>query len=174
MTILHDVRTPLITALMSVTILILSGTATSKEEPKKDLEILTVMTSPSVCIGAELLSIRIVIANRSREAVELDMSRLSTTAGFVALVDTTEMKFRTQTLAVNSDSVGKPSASATTLLPPNGFLEKDLQFPIRDSFFAQAGFYRLNLSSSVRVGRLSFSRDVLSSSSAIFELRACR
>jgi hypothetical protein len=158
---------------MVVSILGSSQTATPKEESKGDVEILAVMNSPSACIGAEHLSVRIIVTNRGGGPIELDESRLSTTVGFVALIDTTEMKFRTQTLGVNSDPVGKPKPPTVTQLSPNGFFERDIQLPIRDPFFSQAGFYRLNLSSSVRVGQSTHSHDVFSSSSAIFELRAC-
>jgi hypothetical protein len=173
MAILHYVRIPLLAMSMFVAASGQSQTATAKEEPKGDVEILAVMNGSSMCIGTERLNVRIVITNRGSEPVELDVSSLSTTAGFMALIDTTEMKFRTQTLGVNSDPVGKPKPPAATQLPPNGFFERDIQLPIRDPFFSRAGFYRLNLSSSVRVGQASHSRDVFSSSSAIFELRAC-
>ena len=173
MTILRNISVPLLAMFMVVTVSGPSQTAAGKEEPKEGLEILAVMDNPSVCIGTEHLGVRIVVTNKGGEPVELDVSRLSTTVGFVALIDTTEMKFRTQTLGVNSDPVGKPRPPATTVLPPNGFFERDIQLPIRDPFFSQAGFYRLNLSSSVRVGQSAHSHDVFSSSSAIFELRAC-
>jgi hypothetical protein len=48
-----------------------------------------------------------------------------------------------------------------------------MEIPINGPFFSHAGFYKLNLSSSVRVNRLSQSSDLFSSDSAIFELRAC-
>jgi hypothetical protein len=173
MAILHYVRIPLLAMFMFFAASGQSQTATVKEEPKGDVEILAVMNGSSMCIGANSLNVRIVITNRGSEPVELDVSRLSTTVGFMALIDTTEMKFRTQTLGVNTDPVGKPKPPAVTQLPPSGFFERDIQLPIRDPFFSQAGFYRLNLSSSVRVGQASHSHDVFSSSSAIFELRAC-
>jgi hypothetical protein len=173
MTILQYARISLIIAFMAVSVSALSQSATSKEGPKGDLEILAVMNSPSVCVGTDHLSVRIMITNKSKEPLQLDVSGLSTTIGFVALIDTAEMKFRTQTLGVNGDPVGKPIPAATTVLLPNSFFEREIQLPIRDPFFSQAGYYRLNLSSSVRVGQPSHPHDVFSSSSAIFELRAC-
>jgi hypothetical protein len=173
MTILQYLRISLIAAFMAVTVSALSQTAAAKEGPKGDLEILAVMNRPSVCVGTDHLSVRIMITNKGEEPVQLDVSRLSTTVGFIALIDTTEMKFRSQTLGVNSDPVGKPIPPATTVLLPNGFFEREIHLPIHDPFFSRAGYYRLNLSSSVRVGRSPRSHDVFSSSSAIFELRAC-
>jgi hypothetical protein len=173
MTIRHYVRISLVAMSLMVATSVQSQSAPVKEEPNGGLEILAVMNSPSVCVGTDHLSVRIVVTNRSGEPVELDTSRLSTTAGFVALIDTTEMKFRTQTLGVNSDPVGKARPSAMVQLPSKGFFEQEIHLPIRDQFFSQAGFYRLNLSSSVRLGPSAQSHDVFSSSSAIFELRAC-
>lgn len=171
MTILRYVRVSL--AAMFVVVAVSGASQSTTAKPNEQLEILAVMNSPSVCVGAANLSVRIVVTNTGEAPVELDVSRLSTTAGFVALIDTTEMKFRSQTLGVNSDPIGKASPSAMILLPPKGFFEKEINLPIGDPFFSQAGFYRLNLSSSVRAGQSSRSRDVFSSSSAIFELRAC-
>jgi hypothetical protein len=173
MSISRYISVPLLGMFMVVTFTGLSQTEVGKGESKEGLGIFAVMDSPSACIGTEHLGVRLVLTNKGREPVELDVSRLSTTVGFIALIDTTEMKFRTQTLGVNSDPVGKPSPSATIALPPNGFFERDIQLPIRDPFFSQAGFYRLNLSSSVRAGQSPHSHEVVSSSSAIFELRAC-
>ena len=152
----------------------LSQIATTKEQqPNGNLEVFAVMNSASVCMGTDHLSVHIVITNKSGEPVELDISRLSTTAGFVALIDTTDMHFRTETLGMNSDPVGKAGQPAITLLPPKGFFEREIHLRLRDPFFSRVGFYRLNLSSSVRVGQSSHPRDVFSSSSTIFELRAC-
>lgn len=174
MTIQRCVRISLATMFIVVATSMQAQSAPVKEEPTGGLEILAVIYSPSVCVGTDHLSVRIVVTNKGRESVEVDTRRLSTTAGFVALIDTTEMKFRTQTLGVNIDPVGEARPRALVQLPSKGFFEQEIHLPMHDPFFSQAGFYRLNLSSSVRVGPSAQSHDVFSSSSAIFELRGCK
>lgn len=173
MTIPRYISVPLLAMFMVVTVSGLSQTKGGKGEQKEGLEILAVMDNPSLCIGTEHLGIRIVVTNKGREPVELDVSRLSTTGGFVALIDTTEMKFRHQTFSSSYDFIGHAPRPSITTLAPNGFFEKDIEIPIRDLFFSREGLYKLNLSSSVRAGQPPHSHDVFSSSSAIFELRAC-
>lgn len=164
-------RIPLLSMFTLVTLLVPSQPTAAK--PGEDLAIVAFINDPSVCIGAPHFSMRILVVNRGGETVEVEGSSLSTTAGFVALIDTTEMKFRNQMLSTNGDPVGRASPSSVAVLPPKGFWEKEIEIPIHGTFFAQAGFYRLNLSASVRAGPPSHPRDVFSSSSAILELRNC-
>jgi hypothetical protein len=145
---------------------------TPKDLPKDDLEIFAILQNPSACKGAENLRVEVIVTNRGEVPVGLDISRLSTTIGFLALVDTTEMKFRHEAFSSSYDPVQAPSPSITTL-PPNGFFRRDMEIPINSSFFSRAGFYKVNLSSVVRVNQSSQSRDLYGSSTAIFELRAC-
>jgi len=150
-----------------------SSAGTPKEEPKESVEIFSYLSSPSVCVGTEHLKVRIVVTNSGGIPVNLDISRLSTTVGFVALFDITEMKFRHESFSSIYDPIGQTPQPQITALSPKGFFEKDIEVPINSPFFSRAGFYKLNLSSSVRVNRLSQSSDLFSSDSAIFELRAC-
>jgi hypothetical protein len=173
MTIGRYVRISLIAMCMVVATSVLSQNGSSKEEPNRGVEILALMNSPSVCLGADHLSVRLVVTNQGREPVDLDVSRLSTTGGFLALIDTTEMKFRHQTFSSSYDFIGHAPRPSITTLAPNGFFEKDIEIPIRDPFFSREGLYKLSLSSSVRLGPSAQSHDVFSSSSTIFELRAC-
>lgn len=172
MTIPRYISVALLAIFMIVTVSGLSQTTVGKGEPKEGLEILAVLDNPSVCIGTEHLGVRIVITNKGRKPVDLDVSRLSTTGGFLALIDTTEMKFRHQTFSSSYDFIGHAPRPSITTVVPNGFFEREIHLPIHDPFFSQAGYYRLNLSSSVRVGSAA-AHDVFSSSSAIFELRDC-
>lgn len=173
MTIQHCIRISLTAAFIFIATFVLSQSTRGKEEPKGDLEILAAMDSPSVCLGTDYLGVRIMVTNKGGEPVDLDVSSLSTTAGFVALIDTTEMKFRSEALGISGDPIGhvKP---ARVLLPPKGFFEKEVRLPIRNAFFNHEGYYRLLLSSFVRVGQASRAHDVLSSDNAmIFELQTC-
>lgn len=144
-----------------------------KEAQKQDLEIIAILRNPSVCIGTENLHVQVLITNQGEVPADLDISRLSTTAGFVALIDITEMKFRHESFSSIYDPIGKAPASQIAALPPKGFFERDMEIPIDGPFFSHAGFYKLNLSSSVRVSMPSQSSDLFSSNSAIFELRVC-
>jgi hypothetical protein len=114
-----------------------------------------------------------MVVNKGADAVDLDVSRFSTTAGFVALINTTEMQFRSQTFGNSADPIGKAKQATIIQLPPRGFYDQEVRFSIRDAFFNQAGFYQLNLASSVRVGQGKQAHDVFSSNSVIFDLRPC-
>ncbi len=144
-----------------------------KEARKQDLAIIAILKDPSSCIGAENLHVQVLVTNRGEVAVDLDSSRFSTTAGFVALIDITEMKFRRESLSSNYDPIGPDPAPRLTALRSKEYFEKDIEIPINGPFFSQAGFYRLNLSTSVRVNRATQSSDLFSSNSMIFELRSC-
>jgi hypothetical protein len=144
-----------------------------KETRKQDLDIIAILRNPSVCIGTENLHIQVLITNQGEVPADLDISRLSTTAGFVALIDITEMKFRHESFSSIYDPIGQAPPPQITALPPKGFFERDMEIPINGPFFSHAGFYKLNLSSSVRMNRPSQSSDLFSTDSAIFELRAC-
>jgi hypothetical protein len=146
---------------------------TPKEARKQDIEIIAILRNPSVCIGTENLHIQVLVTNRGEVPVDLDISRLSTTVGFVALIDITEMKFRHESFSSIFDPIGKAQPPQIAALPPKGFFEKEMEIPINGPFFSHAGFYKLNLSSSVRVNMSSQSSDLFSSDGAIFELRAC-
>jgi hypothetical protein len=159
--------------MMSTSLLGSSQEGTPKETPKQGLEIVAILRNPSVCIGTENLHVQVLVTNRGEVPVDLDTGRLSTTVGFVALIDTTEMKFRHESFSSIYDPIGEAPPPQITALPPKGFFEREMEVPIKGPFFSHAGFYKLNLSSSVRVNRPSQSSDVFSSDSAIVELRAC-
>ncbi|HEY1809166.1 MAG TPA: hypothetical protein VGG42_11430 [Acidobacteriaceae bacterium] len=173
MTILHSVRILLCSALAVATTAGFSQGVSAKTEPGGDVEIVATMSNPSACVGADYLSVRIMVVNKGADAVDLDVSRLSTTAGFVALINTTEMQFRAQSLGSSADPIGKAKQTTIIQLPPRGFYDQEVRFSIHDVFFNQAGFYNLNLASSIRVGQDKQAHDVFSSNSLIFELRPC-
>jgi hypothetical protein len=151
-----------------------SQTVKSEEAATEKVEILSILRDPSPCIGTDHLKVSIMVVNDGSEPLTIDASRLSTTMGFIALINTTEMKFRTETHGSSLDPIGNAHPVLPKTLIAKGFFVKDIDVPIRDPFFNQAGFYKLNLSSSIRVDQPSGSRDVYSSSSAIIELRACK
>jgi hypothetical protein len=159
--------------MMSTSLPGLSRGGPPEEARQQDIEISAILKNPSVCIGTENLHVQVLVTNRREVPVDLDISRLSTTIGFVALVDITVMKFRHESFSLIYDPIGQAPPPQISALPPKGFFKKDLEIPIKGEFFNRAGFYKLNLSSSVHVSGPSQSSDVFSSDSAIFELRAC-
>ena len=106
---------------------------------QQDFEIIAILRNPSVCIGTENLHVQVLVANQGEASVDLDVSRLSTTAGFVALVDITEMKFRHDSFSSVYDPIGPaPPARVTTLLP-KGLFKRDMEIPINSPFFRSRG-----------------------------------
>ena len=163
----------LVLVVMSASLPGSSQGGTPKEAQKQDIEIVAILKSPSACIGTDNLHVQVLIRNKGESPVDLDISRFSTTVGFIALIDITEMKFRHESFSSIYDPIGQAPPPQITVLAAKGFFERDMEIPINGPFFSHAGFYKLNLSSSVRVNRLSQSSDLFSSDSAIFELRAC-
>ena len=146
---------------------------TPDQTPKEDLEIFALLRSPEACIGADHLSARIIVINRGEVPVELDLSRLSLTFGFVALIDIAEMKFRHEAFSSSYDRIGQAPPAVIAKLPAHGFLERGIEIPFHSAPTDHAGFYKINISSSVRVNQTTGYRDVFASSGAIFELHSC-
>lgn len=139
----------------------------------QNISILVALRDPSICIAEERLRLSVLILNESDHPATLDVGRLSSTVSFSALIDTTQMKFRTESHGSNSDPIGSGPRSSQTVLPSKAFLRREIEIPLRDSFFARAGFYSIFIATSLPALTGEQSSPVYASNTEIFELKAC-
>jgi hypothetical protein len=141
--------------------------------PSKGIEVRVILRTSSVCSGSSAVPGEVIVVNRTDSPVTLDVSGFTMAFGYVALIDTGNMKRRLEGLAVQQDLMGPRKSKTQVLLQPREAYVSGFDFPLKGPFFKANGFYRLNVSSSLPVNSESKTETVSASNDAVFEIKSC-
>lgn len=137
---------------------------------KPSIRIETVLENPVVCRTAGSLHLRLTLLNEGSEDVIIDSNRLSYTAGFIALIDTSQMTFRNDAIAISGDDIGRQPPPSKQTIHPKGFFSMPISIALQNKLFVTDGYYRLNVASSVAANSPA---SVEASSTFLFQIRSC-
>jgi hypothetical protein len=141
-------------------------------EVKSDSPLKIRISAPrsSVCLGDKAFIIDVVVINEGQSKISFDSGHVRVDAGYLAIFDTTTMKFRTEGMSIQQDRIPTSSESFGNieLLPGQAYV-RQFSFPLPKPFFDEPGFYHLMPSVSID----AFSPKADPKSGLIFEVRDC-
>jgi hypothetical protein len=161
---------------MKILIAILSasmlGSTPPPSQPSAEgvLKLVTSLASVTVCRSDPTITLQATVLNGTDHVVEIDTSRLSSTVGFVALIDTEQMQFRHEAQSSTEDAIGAPQISQFVKIAPHGYYTTEMNVVLPKALFTTEGFYKMNVATTVPMRE---HRDVSSSNSFVLQMRSC-
>jgi hypothetical protein len=162
----------IITVVFLFASMLLGSTASSETEPsgKGIVKLATSLASVTVCRSISTVVLQTQVLNGTDHVVEIDTSRISSTVGFVALIDTEQMQFRHEAQSSNGDAMGSPSNPLFVKIAPQGFYATETTVLLPKELFKTDGFYKMNVATTASTRE---HRDLSSSNSFLLQMKSC-
>lgn len=141
-------------------------------EVKSDSQLKIRISAPhsSVCMRDGVFMIDVTVINEGQSKISFDSRHVLVDAGYLAILGTTTMKFRTEGMSIQQDRIPMPSDLPMNIeLLHNQALVRQFSFPLPKSFFNEPGFYQIMPSVSID----AFSPKAEPKGGIIFEVRDC-
>ncbi len=154
------------------TSMLLGSTASSKTKPsaKGIVKLATSIASATVCSSVPRVVLQTRVLNGTDHVLEIDRSHISSTIGFVALIDTEQMQFRHEAELSSEDKMGRPSNPLFVKIAPQGFYATEMNVLLPKELFNTTGFYKMNVATTVSTRK---HQDLYSSNSFILQMKSC-